>query len=194
MEQIEEKFNAILPVLLSSVETEVRDHPAAVVRAIQVHRHYVEELYRSCSLVAEEDELSAFVDAIYQQAIDAGAIGPSTSYLVPCTTSLLTMIHEFIKRRIRQRTLDRTRVVVLGAPGHHPNLADVLRRLVGEVVEGGDGGRRLPNLVELMDDDFPMLDEPAFEARARKSASQVPFLVKNKRDIYRNTRGGGRKR
>lgn len=194
MEQIEEKFNAILPVLLSSVELEIRDHPAAVVRAIQVHRHYVEELYRSCSLVLEEDELSAFVDAIHQQAIDAGAIGPSTSYLVPCTTSLLTMIHEFIKRRIRQRTLDRTRVVLIGAPGHTMNLADALRRLVGDVEEVR-GERGWPSLAELMDDDdMPCLDEPVFEARARKSASQVPFLVKNKRDIYRNTRGGGRKR
>lgn len=192
MEQIEEKFNAILPALLSAVETEVREHPAAVVRAVQVHRHYVEELYRSCSLVVEEDELSAFVDAIHQQAIDVGAIGPSTSYLVPCTTSLLTMIHEFIKRRIRQRTLDRTRIVVLGATGHSSNLADVLRRLVGDVGEGG--GNRLPSICELMDDDMPMLDEMQFERRPRKTASQVPFLVKNKRDIYRNTRGGGRRR
>lgn len=192
MEQIEEKFNAILPALLSAVETEIREHPAAVVRAVQVHRHYVEELYRSCSLVAEEDELSAFVDAIHQQAIAAGETGPSTSYLVPCTASLLTMIHEFIKRRVRQRTLDRTRLVLVGAPGQHPNLADVLRRLVGDVEEGG---RNLPTLVsEIMDDDMPMLDEMQFERRPRRSASQVPFLVKNKRDIYRNTRGGGRKR
>lgn len=192
MEQIEEKFNAILPALLSAVETEVREHPAAVVRAVQVHRHYVEELYRSCSLEVEEDELYAFVDAIHQQAIDAGAIGPSTSYLVPCTTSLLTMIHEFIKRRVRQRTLDRTRIVVLGTPGHSSNLADVLRRLVGDV---GEGGRSLPTLItEIMDDDMPMMDEMQFERRPRKLASQVPFLVKNKRDIYRNTRGGGRRR
>lgn len=192
MEQIEEKFNAILPALLSAVETEVREHPAAVVRAVQVHRHYVEELYRSCSLVTEEDELSAFVDAIHQQAMAAGETGPSTSYLVPCTTSLLTMIHEFIKRRVRQRTLDRTRLVVIGAPGHSSNLADVLRRLVGDVEEGG---RSLPTLIsEIMDDDMPMLDEMQFERRPRKSASQVPFLVKNKRDIYRNARGGGRKR
>lgn len=193
MEQLEEKFNAILPILLSSVETEVRDHPAAVVRAIQVHRHYVEELYRSCSIVVEEDELSDFVDVIYQRAIDAGGIGPSTSHLVPCTTSLLTMIHEFIKRRVRQRTQDRTRIVVLGAPGHSSNLADVLRRLVGDIEESG-GGRRLPSLVELMEEDMPCLEEPAFEVRSRKSASQVPFLVKNKRDIYRSVRGGGRKR
>lgn len=192
MVQIEEKFNAILPALLSAVETEVREHPAAVVRAVQVHRHYVEELYRSCSLAVEEDELSAFVDAIYQQAIDVNVIGPSTSYLVPCTTSLLTMIHEFIKRRVRQHTLDRTRIVVLGAAGHHSNLADTLRRLVGDVGEGS--GNRLPSICELMDDDMPILDEMQFEARPRKSASQVPFIVKNKRDIYRNTRGGGRRK
>lgn len=192
MEQIEEKFNAILPTLLSAVETEVREYPAAVVRAVQVHRHYVEELYRSCSLTVEEDELSAFVDAIHQQAIDVGAIGPSTSYLVPCTTSLLTMIHEFIKRRVRQRTLDRTRIVVLGATGSSSNLAAVLRRLVGD--GGEDGGTRLATISEVMADDIPMLDEMQFESRPRKSASQVPFLVKNKRDIYRNTRGGGRRK
>lgn len=192
MVQIEEKFNAILPALLSAVETEVLEHPAAVVRAIQVHRHYVEELYRSCSLAMEEDELSAFVDAIHQQANDVGAFGPSTSYLVPCTTSLLTMIHEFIKRRVRQHTLDRTRIVVLGTPGQRPHLAEVLRRLVEDVREGG--GNRLPTICELMDDDIPMLDEMQFESRPRKSASQVPFIVKNKRDIYRNTRGGGRRK
>ena len=194
MVQIEEKFNAILPALLSAVETEVREHPAAVVRAVQVHRHYVEELYRSCSLAVEEDEMSAFVDAIYQQAIDVNVIGPSTSYLVPCTTSLLTMIHEFIKRRIRQRTLDRTRVVVLGPAGARPHLAEVLKRLVDDIREASDSERRLPCIAEMLVDEMPILDEMQFERRPRKAASQVPFIVKNKRDIYRNTRGGGRRK
>lgn len=194
MVQIEEKFNAILPALLSVVETEVREHPAAVVRAVQVHRHYVEELYRSCSLAVEEDEMSAFVDAIYQQAIDVNVIGPSTSYLVPCTTSLLTMIHESIKHRIRQRTRARTRVVVLGPDGARPHLAEVLKRLVDDIREASDSERRLPCIAEMLADEMPILDEMQFERRPRKAASQVPFIVKNKRDIYRNTRGGGRRK
>lgn len=190
MEQIEEKFNAMLPALLAAVEAEIKEWPHAVASAVLTHRHYLEQIYRSCDIKPVEDDLTAFVDSIYEEATKRGEAGRATAYLVPCTTSLLNMIQEIIRAKVRQRTLDRTRLVLVGSVGHHRNLADVLRKLVGDVEQGD----RLPTMSQLMAEDLPCPEEPVFELGRRKTASEVPFLTKNKRDIYRNTRGGGRRR
>lgn len=190
MEQLEEKFNGILPALLAAVEAEIREWPHAVASAVLTHRHYLAQIYQSCDVKPIEDDLTAFVDTIYEEATKRGEAGRATSYLVPCTTSLLNMIQEIVRAKVRQRTLDRTRIVLVGSIGHHSNLADVLRKLVGDV----DQKDRLPTISQMMADDLPCAEEPVFELGRRKTASEVPFLVKNKRDIYRGGRVGGRKK
>ena len=70
-------------------------------------------------------------------------------------------------------------------------MVSMLERLLGDEIECRADGP-LPTLIKHFDDIEPC-ESPFFDTR-QKGPSQRPFVTKNKRDIYRNTRGGGRRK